>query len=52
VLVVAWPGITHLLDAPADSKPAAAPPSDADVVRQMEEMARQPEPDASAPDKP
>jgi TRAP-type mannitol/chloroaromatic compound transport system permease large subunit len=39
VLVFAWPRVTHLLD---DDVPAAsAAPSDADIVRQMEEMSRQ-----------
>jgi len=52
ILVFAWPSITHWLDAPVDSKPAASAPSDADVVRQMEEMARQPDEAASAPDQP
>jgi TRAP-type mannitol/chloroaromatic compound transport system permease large subunit len=50
VAVFAWPRITHLLDedaaAPATQTPA---PSDADIVRQMEEMARQPDDAASAP---
>lgn len=50
-LVFAWPRITHLLDepAPAANAPAAAPMSDADIVKQMEEMARQPDDGASAP---
>lgn len=49
VLVFAWPRLTHLLDAdvPLTNAPAA---SDADIVKQMEEMARQPEDAASAPD--
>jgi TRAP-type mannitol/chloroaromatic compound transport system permease large subunit len=53
VLVFAWPRIAHLLDepVPASSAPVAAPLSDADVVKQMEEMARQPEEAASAADK-
>ena len=51
VLVFAWPHITHLLD-DAEPPPAAqSTPSDADIVRQMEEMARQPEDAASAPAK-
>jgi hypothetical protein len=52
-LVFAWPRVTHLLDAAPNAETPAAAPSDADVVRQMEEMARQPEDAASAPaDKP
>jgi TRAP-type mannitol/chloroaromatic compound transport system permease large subunit len=51
VLVFVWPRVTHLLDAPEPPRGAqAAPaPSEADVVRQMEEMARQPDDAASAP---
>jgi TRAP-type mannitol/chloroaromatic compound transport system permease large subunit len=53
VVVFAWPRITHLLDdAPvAAQAPHSAAPSDDDIVRQMEQMARQPEDAASAPDK-
>lgn len=49
-LVFGWPRITHLLDedVPAAKAPA---PSDAEIVREMEEMARQPEDAASAADK-
>jgi TRAP-type mannitol/chloroaromatic compound transport system permease large subunit len=45
-LVFAWPGVAHLMDT---ATPAAtgAPASDADIVRQMQEMAPQPE-DAGA----
>jgi TRAP-type mannitol/chloroaromatic compound transport system permease large subunit len=51
VLVFAWPRITHLLDdAPVARAPGSTPPSDADIVRQMEEMARQPDEPASAPE--
>jgi TRAP-type mannitol/chloroaromatic compound transport system permease large subunit len=51
VVVFAWPPITHWLDAPVETKAATPAPSEADVVRQMEEMARQPE-DAASADKP
>ena len=48
-LVFAWPGITHLLDGPAPAITApATPESNAEIVRQMEEMARQPDAPASA----
>jgi TRAP-type mannitol/chloroaromatic compound transport system permease large subunit len=50
VLVFAWPRVTHLMDAPAPVAAPSTPASDADVVRQMEEMAREPEEAASAPD--
>ena len=50
VAVFAWPSITHLLDEDAAAPAAQTPaPSDADIVRQMEEMARQPDDAASAP---
>jgi TRAP-type mannitol/chloroaromatic compound transport system permease large subunit len=42
-LVFAWPRITHLLDETAPAQKATATPSDAEIVREMEEMARQPE---------
>jgi TRAP-type mannitol/chloroaromatic compound transport system permease large subunit len=42
VLVFAWPRITHLLDEDAPATAAAPAPSDADIVKQMEEMAKQP----------
>jgi TRAP-type mannitol/chloroaromatic compound transport system permease large subunit len=47
VVVFAWPGITHLLDATAEAKPASTAPDETDIVKQMEEMARQPEEPAS-----
>jgi TRAP-type mannitol/chloroaromatic compound transport system permease large subunit len=50
-LVFAWPRITHLLDEDVPAAKATAPPSDAEIVREMEEMARQPEDAASAADK-
>jgi hypothetical protein len=43
------PALVHQLDAPAPPPSAAAPASDQDIVRQMEEMARPPEDAASAP---
>jgi TRAP-type mannitol/chloroaromatic compound transport system permease large subunit len=52
IMVFAWPRIAHVLDAPvAAQAPGHPAPTDADIVRQMEEMARQPEADAPA-DKP
>jgi len=51
VLVFAWPAITHMLDEaePAPTSQSAPAASEADIVKQMEEMARQPEDAASAP---
>ena len=51
VLVFAWPAVTHLLDEPepAPATQSAPAPSEADIVKQMEEMARQPDDAASAP---
>jgi TRAP-type mannitol/chloroaromatic compound transport system permease large subunit len=46
-IVFAWPRITHLLDEDAPAVKAATP-SDAEIVREMEEMARQPDDAASA----
>lgn len=48
--VFAWPRIAHLIDEPAPPPSLTAPAaSDADIVRQMEDMARPPEDPASAP---
>jgi TRAP-type mannitol/chloroaromatic compound transport system permease large subunit len=50
VTVFVWPGAAHMLDAPALALapgPGTAKPSDEDIVRQMEEMARQPPADAA-----
>lgn len=44
------PASVHQLDAPAPLPSAAAPASDQDIVRQMEEMARPPDDAASAPE--
>ncbi len=46
--VFAWPALVHQLDAPAIVRLQNTPASDADVVRQMEEMGRQAVPDAPA----
>jgi TRAP-type mannitol/chloroaromatic compound transport system permease large subunit len=52
-LVFAWPRITHLLDAPAaPTNPAQPAPSEEEIVRQMEEMARQPPADGEPANKP
>ncbi|MBG9387095.1 TRAP transporter large permease subunit [Caenimonas aquaedulcis] len=49
-LVFAWPRAVHLLDPAVVAVPADAPvPSEQDVVRQMEEMSRQQEPEAQPP---
>jgi TRAP-type mannitol/chloroaromatic compound transport system permease large subunit len=46
--VFAWPRAVHLLDAPATAMaPGNAKPSEEDIVRQMEEMARPPPADAT-----
>ena len=52
VLVFAWPRITHLLDdaAPPPGEATSAP-SEADIVKQMEEMARDPADAASGAQK-
>jgi TRAP-type mannitol/chloroaromatic compound transport system permease large subunit len=51
--VFAWPRATHLLDEPAAlSAPGTPKPSDEDIVRQMEEMARQAPNDAAEDAKP
>jgi TRAP-type mannitol/chloroaromatic compound transport system permease large subunit len=47
VLVFGWPRITHWLDENEPAASTSAPASDADIVKQMEEMARQPEDAAS-----
>jgi len=51
-VVFAWPGAAHLLDGPAAPRGAGAPaPSDADIIRQIEEMGREaaaPEPAADS----
>jgi len=48
VAMFAWPAPLHWLDAPAAPAPAAATPaSEQDIVRQMEDMARQPDEPAS-----
>jgi len=49
-LVFAWPPLVHMLDeaVPAPSA-GSATPTEQDVVRQMEEMARQAPPDGEAP---
>jgi TRAP-type mannitol/chloroaromatic compound transport system permease large subunit len=52
VFVFTWPQVTHLLD---EAAPAAGPgnaaPTEADIVKQMEEMAREPAEAASEPGK-
>jgi TRAP-type mannitol/chloroaromatic compound transport system permease large subunit len=50
VFVFAWPRITHLLDEPAPAATQGSPAAtEADIVKQMEEMAREPQDPASAP---
>jgi TRAP-type mannitol/chloroaromatic compound transport system permease large subunit len=45
VLVFAWPGASHLLDsAVPQAVPGTTSPTEADIVRQMEEMGRQESP--------
>jgi TRAP-type mannitol/chloroaromatic compound transport system permease large subunit len=49
-LVFVWPAASHLLDAAVPAAAAGSPvPSDADIVRQMQEMDRQAAPDATEP---
>ncbi|WP_395684823.1 TRAP transporter large permease subunit [Caenimonas koreensis] len=56
VTVFAAPQVVHMLDRPnarlaADRPAGTQAPSDADIARQMEEMAQQPEPSEDAPKK-
>jgi TRAP-type mannitol/chloroaromatic compound transport system permease large subunit len=52
-IVFAWPRAVHLLDEPATAAiPGAPTPSEADIVRQMEEMGRQAPSDAAEEPKP
>ena len=42
--VVVWPALCHQLDRPIEATPPASAASDAEVIRQMEEMSRQGQP--------
>jgi TRAP-type mannitol/chloroaromatic compound transport system permease large subunit len=53
VLVFVWPGSAHLLDAPAlVAAPGTTRPTEADIVRQMREMAAEPVPEPAPDAKP